>query len=69
MTRSDNNLQSVKADWICSNRTGDTHIAMLWERRLAEIKQGGPAGPLEKGTDDEADFLESDGIRHSTEAA
>lgn len=45
-TRPDSNLQSVKADWICSNRPGDIHIAMLWERRLAEIEQSGPAGPL-----------------------
>lgn len=44
-TRPDKNLQSVISDWICSNKTGDAHIAMLWERRLAEIKGGGPAGP------------------------
>lgn len=62
-TRPDSNLQSVKTDWICSNRTGDAHIAMLWERRLAEIKQGGPAGPLdEQGSEHEANFLESHGV-------
>ena len=62
MTRPDSNLQSVKADWICSNRTGDPHIAMLWEQRLEEINEGGPAGPPEKGTENEADFSEPDGV-------
>lgn len=62
-TRPDSNLQSVKADWICSNKTGDTHIVMLWERRLAEIKQGGPAGPLdESGQENETNFLEFNGV-------
>lgn len=46
-TRPDKNLQSVIADWICSNRGGEEHIAMLWKRRLAEIKESGPAGPPE----------------------
>lgn len=56
MTRPDSNLQSVKADWICSNRSGDAHIVMLWERRLAELKKSGPAGPLEQGPENEAYF-------------
>lgn len=62
MTRPDSNLQSVKTDWICSNRVGDAHIVMLWERRLEEIKRGGPAGPLEQGLANETDFSEPDGI-------
>lgn len=47
-THFDWNLQSVKTDWIRSNRPRDAQVAELWEARLERIKmEYGPAGPLE----------------------
>lgn len=47
-THPDTNLQSVKADWICSNRAGDLHIANLWDARLERLNmESGTAVPPE----------------------
>lgn len=48
-THPDSNLQSVKTDWICSNRAGDLHVANLWDARLERLKQeSGTAVPPEQ---------------------